>query len=288
MDGKWKNGHSERTDITVQMEEQDHRFTLDDTQKVSGRLQIKDSTVIMEVKNLRPLTKGYKLFFIGRKNGNSVYKIMGDIIPDMHGNAELECKINCVDIDGEGTDLSCFYIFMVAAMGKPLQPVLKGDMIAHRREEVRAATDDENSRTGAQDGNRRCTEKAERRTYNGYYSEYILNKMADLIVESSTQTHISPFNDVWLADNWRRITDTSKLPIASAGAERQIKKYGHFIYGVAEEHFYLGVPGRHNEDEWPDRGRSGFVLWQSIRCSEEYGYWTMVIELKTGIITEIP
>lgn len=288
MDGKWKNGHSERTDITVQMEEQNHRFTLDNMQKVSGRLQIKDSTVIMEVKNLRPLTKGYKLFFIGRKNGNSVYKIMGDIIPDMHGNAELECKINCADIDGEGTDLSCFYIFMVAAMGKPLQPVLKGDMITHRRGAAQAAAGEESRHAEAVNVNRQCNEKPACRTYNGYYSEYILYKTAELMAESSAQTNISPFGDVWLVDNWRRITAASKLPIASAGAERQIKKYGHFIYGVAEGHFYLGVPGRHDEEEWPDRGRSGFVMWQSIRGSEEYGYWTMVIELKTGIITEIP
>jgi hypothetical protein len=111
-----------------------------------------------------------------------------------------------------------------------------------------------------------------------------LEKFAALQAASTEFTVISPFDDVWLADNWKRVTDSGKLPAASIGAEAQLKKYGHFIFGSTEAHFYLGVPGRHTEEEWPDRGRSGFMLWQSIRGSGEYGYWVMVIDRRTGDI----
>ena len=126
-----------------------------------------------------------------------------------------------------------------------------------------------------------------RKIYNSYYNEYIRQKVAALMAEAGNFTDISPFDDAWLAPGWKRIPDLSLLPVASAGAEQQTRKYGHFIFGYDETFFYLGVPGRHNTDEWPDTGKSGFMMWQSIRGSDEYGYWAMVIDWKTGIITEI-
>jgi hypothetical protein len=125
------------------------------------------------------------------------------------------------------------------------------------------------------------------KNYNHSYSEYIKEKAALLLAGTVANVYISPFDDAWLADNWKRVADVTLLPVASVGAERQIKKYGHFIYGFAGEHFYLAVPGRHTEEEWPDRGQSGFMLWQSIKNSKEYGYWCAVIDWKMGIITEI-
>ena len=126
-----------------------------------------------------------------------------------------------------------------------------------------------------------------RKIYNSYYNEYIRQKVAALMAGADNFAKISPFNDAWLASGWKRISDLSLLPVASAGAEQQIGKYGHFIFGHDEKFFYLGVPGRHNAEEWPDAGKSGFMMWQSIRGSDEYGYWAMVIDWKTGIITEI-
>jgi len=123
--------------------------------------------------------------------------------------------------------------------------------------------------------------------YNGYYSTYIRQKTGDLMNNTGAFEDISPFDDEWLADNWKRVTDPAKFPASSVGAEQQIRKYGHFIFAAEEDHFYLAVPGRHTEEDWPDRGKSGFVMWQSIRGSDEYGYWAMVIDCKTGIITEI-
>ena len=125
------------------------------------------------------------------------------------------------------------------------------------------------------------------KSYNDSYSEYVKEKSA-LLLASVGSTSTSPFDDAWLANNWKRITDITLLPIASVGAEKQVRKYGHFIYGSAEDHFYLAVPGRHTEEEWPDRGQSGFLLWQPIKNSKEYGYWCAVIDWKMGIITEFP
>lgn len=125
------------------------------------------------------------------------------------------------------------------------------------------------------------------KSYNSSYSEYIKEKAALLLASAHENINISPFDDVWMTDNWKRVTDITLLPVASVGAEIQVRKYGHFIYGHKGEHLYLAVPGKHTENEWPDRGQSGFMMWQPIRNSGEYGYWCAVIAWKMGIITEI-
>ena len=114
MDGKWKSempGTSKAASISVVLEEQNHTFAQDGSMPVKGELHINDGEVYFRGKNLKPVGSGYKLFFIGRKGGSSVYKTIGDIIPDMYGSAQLQRTVDPADIDGEGTDLSCFYIF---------------------------------------------------------------------------------------------------------------------------------------------------------------------------------
>lgn len=248
--------------VTVTMEEQSRSFAYDKRQAVKGVLQIKQkdrAEVDLKAENLSPGT--YRLFFIGRKNGNSVYKMIGEMFPDRNGRVSFNTEIDPADVDGEGTGLSRFYIFMLAAAGTPLRPVLKGDLVEQRT--------------------------ASRKEYNSYYSEFIRDMIEGMIGQSRGYMDISPFGDVWLADNWRRATDVMELPVASVGAREQCVKYGHFIFAYDETRFLLAVPGRHTEEEWPDRGASGFLMWQSIRGSGEYGYWCMVIERNTGIITEI-
>ncbi len=269
MDGKW-----------IRLEEQNHDFALDKNLPVKGRLQLGYGKVLFRGGNLKSSGNVYKLFFIGRKNGSSVYKIMGDILPDQQGNVEFRTRIDPSDIDGEGTALSCFYIFMVAAMGKPIRPVLKGDLI-----KLQGIGETDGNKTARQNGYRQPDLNI--KIYNNYYSQYILEKVAVLETSAVEFAPTAPFDDAWLVDSWRRVADTALIPIASTGAERQIRKYGHFIFGLTEKHFYLAVPGKHIEEEWPDRGKSGFMMWQPIRNTEEYGYWCMVIDRKTGIITEI-
>lgn len=260
MNGKW-----------IKLEEQSREFAFDKSKAVQGNLKIINGKVVFDGQNLMP-GNGYKLIFIGRKKGNSVYKILGDIVPDQNGNVIFQQIVNPADIDGEGTDLSCFYIFMIAVMGRPVRTVLKGDLL-------------DSGKSPERTGSKKVQHSNQR--YNDYYKDFIMQKMSVLVEGAGNYTRISPFDDAWLVDNWRRTADITLLPIASVGAEMQIRKYGHFIFGFTEKHFYLGVPGRHTDEEWPDRGESGFLLWQSIKKSAEYGYWAMVIDRKTGIITEI-
>lgn len=127
----------------------------------------------------------------------------------------------------------------------------------------------------------------ERKSYNRYYREYLRQTCQELISGEKEYVRVSPFAGPWLADNWRRVTDPSELPVASRGATRQVLKYDHFIFGYTGSWMLVGVPGKHSEEDWPDRGRSGFVLWQPVKGSKEYGYWCLVIDYKAGIITEI-
>ncbi len=264
--------------FTVKLQEQDHRFAMDSSNAVEGELYLNyyqgQAEVVVKVENLRTDRKAYKMFCIGRKKGNSVYKEIGELVPEKEGTAELRVILDPADVDGKGTALSCFYIFLMAAPGKPLVPVLKGDRA--ERNTVAAASP-------VRDTDKRETVKS----YNSHYNEYIRQKTAELLDNSERNLLTSPFGDVWLAKDWRRVKDAVELPIASCGAQRQVKRYGHFIYAAAGKYFFLGIPGRHTEEDWPDRGASGFMMWQPIRDSKEYGYWCMVIDWKSGIITEI-
>lgn len=263
---------SKTSQMCIGLKEQAHSFAVNKDREIEGEIVIKQSRntaqLDIKVKNLCAGKVPYKLFLIGRKDGNSVYRVISGIAPDSHGNVRLQTTLNPEDADGQGTPLSCFYIFMVAAPGRPLQPVLKGDLVKPVQKEI-------------------GEECRQRHDYTLHYREYIKEKSAALIKARNRFTDISPFSGEWLADNWKRVTEVLKLPVASAGAETQTEHYGHFIFTYTEEHLYLGVPGRHVEEDWPDRGKSGFVMWQPIRGSEEYGYWCMVIDIKTGFITEI-
>ena len=111
MDGRRNSNmgsHRGAQDVMVRLEEQDRKFALNKKDHVTGELQLYDDKMIFSADNLKPAESGYKLFFIGRRNGSSVYKIIGNIVPDRRGHAELQCSINPDDIDGEGTALSCF------------------------------------------------------------------------------------------------------------------------------------------------------------------------------------
>ena len=264
-------GREQDGQVTVVLSEQDRRFAYDKKRKIEGILRIehgrKQAVINVKVNTLDGSRGVYKLFLIGRKSGSSVYKTAGEIYPDRRGSASFEIAVDPEDADGEGTELSCFYIFMIAAAGTPLRPVLKGDMEPSGRQQKK--------------------ESAPPKQFNDYYKEYIRLKTAELLDTAADFMEILPFDDVWLADRWLRVTDAGKLPVASAGAEEQLRRYGHFIFAHRDNLFLLAVPGKHTEEEWPDRGASGFCMWQPIRKSREYGYWCMVIDRKSGIITEI-
>ena len=92
--------------------------------------------------------------------------------------------------------------------------------------------------------------------------------------------------------------------MVAPGAQEPMKKYGHFLYGWRDSHYFLGIPGRFFPEEQPDGGRSGFVFWQPLLGMEEenqdktvpleerrkniYGYWIAAINRYNGHIEEIP
>ena len=90
----------------------------------------------------------------------------------------------------------------------------------------------------------------------------------------------------------------------SPGSNAPMTKYGHFLYGWQDTHYFLGIPGRFFPEEQPDGGKSGFVFWQPIlgmeaeahdetlsvdeRRKKIYGYWIAAINRYNGHIEELP
>ena len=301
-----------RSAVRVRMEEQDHKFANDKRKRITGILQIRqqggNAKVAVRIDNLMDCEKEgytYKLFFIGRKDGASVYRVIGKIHADEAGHAMFSAALDPENVDGEGTPLSCFYIFLICAAEKhntrvPLQSVLKGDLLRSRDrnridipveessdgQPVRSDTDTDSSQAPGEHITAADSDPMQkRREFNNYYNEYIRQKTSALMA-ADNWPQVKPFEEPWLAEPWMRVTEMEKFPVASAGAQRQISQYGHFIFTAKDSTFYLAVPGRHTDDEWPDRGASGFLMWQPIRNSQEYGYWCMVIDTKTGSITD--
>ena len=125
------------------------------------------------------------------------------------------------------------------------------------------------------------------KTYNGYYDTYVQRMAVKLIEGKDRCAAVHPFEEGWIGGNWRRVDGCGGFPMVSEDAPMLIKKYGHFIFAFNDEYLLLGVPGSRSEEERPDRGASGFTVWQPIKDSEIYGYWLLMIERKTGRIAEI-
>lgn len=101
-----------------------------------------------------------------------------------------------------------------------------------------------------------------------------------------------------------KINDRTLFPMISPGSGEPMIKYGHFLYGWHDSHYFLGIPGRFFPEEQPDSGKSGFVFWQPILGMEKeaqnetlsveerrkkiYGYWIAAINRFNGHIEEMP
>lgn len=280
--------------------------------------------VRLQVANLRPGDPHryrYKLMLLGLDRGQSLHRIIGDIKANNRGQVQETFHLDFDNVDGKGNPMTCFFIFMIVAVAsgnrqEPFHPVLKGDWdnkwhdyrpenesevvsseAEHESElpnEPAADSTSEPSLESPAENTTKYEAKSlqEQRSYNDYYNIYVQQMIDNLIKKKDRFMKTIPFNEVWIADNWRRVSTTSsessethgRLPIASNGAEHQMEKYGHFIFAFNDEYLLLGVPGTHSEEEQPDQGESGFVLWQPIRDSDYYGYWLMRIQRETGLI----
>lgn len=249
----------------VMLEEQNRRFALHPQHPIRGSVQMKKAVQMIRlqirVENLLPKQneRTYKAMILGRNKGASVYAILGDVHIDAEGRGIARFEIQENDADQKGNPFHCFSIFMIASVPsansrQPLQPVLKGDW-----------------------------QYKENRNFNAFYADYLKESTQQLISKELQFTETIPFQD---QKKWRRVTSPIDFPIASLDAREAIKQFGHFIVSYNEELCFLGIPGK--GEVQPDHGKSGFLQWEPIRGSEEYGYWLVGIQRNTGIITEFP
>lgn len=249
----------------VMLQEQNRRFALKSQHPIRGSVQIKKSMqriqLQIRVENLLPKQNDriYKAMILGRNKGASVYSILGDVPIDAEGRGFVRFEIQEKDADRKGNPFDCFSIFMIASVPsensrQPLQTVLKGDW-----------------------------EQKEEKSFNAFYIDYLKESAQQLISEHLRFTETIPFQN---QKKWRRVTSLIDFPIASLEARKAIQQFGHFIFSYNEEFCFLGIPGK--GETQPDQGKSGFLQWEAIRGSDEYGYWLVGIQRKTGIITEFP
>lgn len=298
----------ERTAQVALMEE-NRRFALDKNQKVSGRvtlmmpsdraahLHTKNVRIRLQVENLRscdPRSYKYKLMLLGLDKGRSLHRVVGEIKANNNGQVQETFELDSENVDGKGAPLTCFFIFMIVAISsinrnEPFHPILKGDWDNKWHDSKPEPKSEPKPKQAAAHVRE---DRQNQKTYNGYYNVYVKQMTDDLVKRKDDFQKTVPFSETWIADNWRRIALNSLgdakaaglFPVASLGAADQIEKYGHFIFAFNDEYFLLGIPGTHSEEDQPDRGESGFVLWQPIKDSDYYGYWLMMIQRSDGLI----
>lgn len=144
--------------------------------------------------------------------------------------------------------------------------------------------------------------KKKKNTYNKYYNQYLKEVCGKTAKAAELYDSIVPFTKDKTGAQWKRIANVNNLPLVSPGATWGATKYRHYIFGESVDVYYLGIPGRFINEEQPEGGKSGFVLWQPIvgaeslgatkaDCSLEnkmtaYGYWITAIDKETGDIID--
>lgn len=277
----------------IMLQEQNRNFALDKKQPIKGYLKLQTGgsrgSIRAGVENLRCFERGsyiYKLIFFGKKNERTIYSIIGNLLVSTGGKGETYFRINPLDMDGNGHGLSSFTIAIIVAVSttnyrEPLHPVLEG---AVEMQETR-----------------RCRNGCG--TFNHYYNQHILACCRAIENKKELYNRTVPFKEDKLEADWRRVVNLSAFPIVSPGSQRMISRYRHFIFGTTETFYYIGVPGRYLENEQPEGGNSGFVLWQPIQGAEvycadreeaslenrqiAYGYWIAGIRRENGDIEDL-
>lgn len=277
----------------VMLEEQNHNFALDKTRPVKGYIKLEtgdgQGAVRVGADNLRCFEHSgyvYKLLLFGKKNEKTIYKIAGDLLLSSRGRGETYLRIDPADVDGNGNSLELFSIAIVVAVSttdkrEPLHPILKGTL---------------------EKGERKKKVKAAKQTvsYSGYYNQYVLQCCQAIEERAEIYDRMIPFKMDKTQAQWRRVVNLGKFPMVSPGAQYMISRYRHFIFGNGEDYYFIGVPGRFLENEQPEQGASGFVLWQPIMGAENYhadregasladrqmayGYWIAAVRKDSGSI----
>lgn len=280
----------------IMLTEENKRFTMDQAKEMRGYIKFEEDgdkgLIVVTVDNVRFFPKGeyvYKLIFAGIKKEKKHYHMVGNISLSAYGSGEGSFRINLKDLNGRGMPLSDFSTVIIAAMStincrEALHPVMKGELL--------------------QPAETPAAKPLTPRDYSPFYNSFILENCDKLLKKQGKFTDIIPFDQDLTNAKWKKITDKNLFPIISPGSVSPISKYGHFLYGWHDSHYFLGVPGRFFPEEQPDEGKSGFVFWQPImgmknetndktmpieeRRKNIYGYWIAAINRYNGHIEEIP
>lgn len=280
----------------VLLKEENKNYAFDPQKEIRGYVKLEKNEdkglIVAVMNNVKFFPKGeyvYKLLLAGQKNEKLYYHLLGNMSMTAYGDGEGSFRVNPRDLDGTGMALWNFSTAIIAAMStkngrEPLHPVLKGDF----------SLPEEND----------AQKEASPKDYSPFYNRFVLENCISLAKKQKSFESIVPFAKDPAKAQWKKITDSSLLPIISPGAKAPIEKYRHFLYGWNDTHYFLGVPGRFLQNEQPDKGNSGFVFWLPILGMEKeqqnasiplderrkniYGYWIASINRYNGHIEEFP
>ncbi|MDO4486988.1 MAG: hypothetical protein Q4C46_10425 [Bacillota bacterium] len=283
----------------VLLKAENKRFAFDHSIDMRGYIKLEkddDKGLIVAVMdNIKFFPHGeyvYKLILAGRKKEKWHYHMVGSMSQTADGKGEGSFRINPADMDGRGNALSDFSTAIIAAMStvncsESLHPVLKGDFVIPRSSEKSTVS-----------------RKPAAKDYSPFYNTYLLERCIEIAKKQKQYIDVIPFKHDLAKASWKKITDCELFPMIAPGAAAPMKKYGHFLYGWRDSHYFLGIPGRFFPEEQPDGGKSGFVFWQPLLGMEEesqdktipveerrkniYGYWIAAINRYNGHIEEIP
>ncbi len=287
---------SKITKSPIVLKAENKQYAFDPSKEIRGYLKLEKDTdkglVVIIADNLKFFPKGeyiYTLIFAGTRNEKRCYYMVGNLTTDENGKGEGSFRINPEDIDGNGTSLADFSTAIIAAMSsfnsrEALHPVLKGSFPIHNTNSDRTP--------------------AAPKDYSPFYNKFILGNCIEIAKQQDKYENILPFKNDLTQAVWNKITDINLFPIIAPGAKPPMQKYGHFLFGWHDSHYFLGIPGRFFPEEQPDGGKSGFVFWQPIvgmedECQDSsvpieerrkniYGYWIASINRYNGHIEEIP
>lgn len=276
----------------IMLDEQNRNFALDKQKQIRGYIKLETGgnrgSLRVGAENLRCFERGsyvYKLILFGKKHEKTIYKIVGNLMISSRGRGETYLRINPADVDGNGNSLDYFTIAIIVAVSatdnrEPLHPILRGMLEA----KIEAAG------------------KKKPESYNNYYNHYVLQCCEAIEHKKELYDRLIPFKEDRTGADWRRIVNLGKFPLVSPGAQYTMSRYRHFIFGLSEDYYFVGVPGRYLENEQPDGGNSGFVLWQPIMGAEcycadaegaslknrqvAYGYWIAAVNRSNGSIEQ--
>ena len=234
-------------------------------------------TIYFTVRNLLPSTvlgfsynREYRMVFMGSSEGEVSFVDFGPVYFNKTGECRKYQKFNCKNFDGKGTPFEDFSFCLIVAAskeGSPEQP-----MVLIKAELPFA----KNYVSGFDDEWKEQIELCQGK------------EAMDLFAEEIDET----------GAKWYRFELEKSCPKHLDTFRVLIDRYQHYVLGVNNDQYFIGIPGRFILEEQPDQGSSGFKLWQPLKGAEKlytyiedlsdeekhdiFGYWIAGIDKING------